>query len=70
MSISVNPSYCHCATRGIAVSLEQTEGQCRERHNCGDDPCPLEQEFGQDRYNRALNLLVPNLRSGWADDQK
>ena len=62
MSIPVNPGYHYCEKAKRNVSLEQTEGQCRERHNCGDGPCPLESELGQGRFSRALAFLVPNFR--------
>jgi hypothetical protein len=67
MSISVNPSYCYCDKAKRSVSLEQTEGECRERHGCsGDDPCPLEGELGQNRFRRALEMLAANIGQGWA----
>ena len=62
MNIPVNPGYHYCEKAKRNVSLEQTEGQCRERHNCGDGPCPLESELGQSRFSRVLAFLVPNFR--------
>ena len=62
MSIPINPGYQYCKNAKRNVSLEQTEGQCRERHNCGDGPCPLEFELGQSQFSRALVFLMPVLR--------
>jgi hypothetical protein len=62
MSIPINPGYQFCKNAKRNVSLEQTEGQCRERHNCGDGPCPLESELGQSRFSKALAFLMPALR--------
>ena len=70
MSISVNPSYCRCSRHNINVSLEQTEGQCREEHNCDDGACPLEGQFGQDNYARALRFLMPSLTTEWSAKAK
>ncbi len=61
MSIPINPGYQFCKNAKRNVSLEQTEGQCRERHNCGDGPCLLESELGQSRFSRALAFLMPAL---------
>ena len=63
MSISINPGYHYCEKARRNVSLEQTEGQCREHHNCGDGPCPLESELGQNRFSRAVVFMMPGLRS-------
>lgn len=65
MSIFVNPGYLYCERAKRNISLEQTEGQCRERHNCDGDVCPLESELGQNRFSRAFAHLIPNLRDGW-----
>lgn len=61
MSIPVNTSYCRCTRHNINVSLEQTEGECREEHNCDDGDCPLQDRFGQNNYAWALRFLMPNL---------
>jgi hypothetical protein len=66
MSISVNPAYRCCEKAKRYVSLEQTEGECRERHNCAEDACPLENEFGQNNFRRALEVLSTNIGMGWA----
>jgi hypothetical protein len=58
MSISINPAHARCSKRDAFVSLEQTEGQCRDKHYCNDEACPLEGEFGQNRFGRALSLLA------------
>jgi hypothetical protein len=62
MSIPINPGYHYCKNAKRNVSLEQTEGQCRERHNCGDGPCPLESEFKQSHFSRIFALMMPGLR--------
>ena len=54
-------NHAHCPTQSRAVSLDQTEGQCRERHNCADGPCPLESEFNEGRFSRAITLLLSGL---------
>lgn len=58
MSISTNPAYAHCERQDCYVSLEQTEGQCRDKHNCDDTACPHQKEFGQNRFGKALELLA------------
>jgi hypothetical protein len=58
MSISINPAHAYCERQDCYVSLEQTEGQCRERHGCSDAACPLEKEMGKQQFSRALNLLA------------
>jgi hypothetical protein len=58
MNISINPGYHYCKNARRNVSLEQSEGQCRERHNCADGPCPLE-KFKEGRFSKALALLMP-----------
>jgi hypothetical protein len=70
MSISFNSSYIHCSKAGCGVSLEQTEGQCRQKHNCGEDRCPLEGQFGQPTFARALEHILPGFQAGWGPDQK
>ena len=58
MRIPINPGYHYCKNAKRNVSLEQSEGQCRE-HNCADGPCPLESEFREGRFSKALALLMP-----------
>ena len=55
MSISVNPGYHYCPNARRNVSLEQTEGQCRERHNCADGACPLEAELGPSQFSGSVS---------------
>jgi hypothetical protein len=62
MSIPINPGYQNCKNAKRNVSLDQTEGQCRERHNCGDGPCPLASEFKQSHFLRIFALMMPGLR--------
>jgi len=59
MRIPINPGYQYCKNAKRNVSLEQSEGQCRARHTCADGPCPLESEFKEGRFSRALALLLP-----------
>lgn len=66
MSISVNPGYHYCPNAKRNVSLEQTEGQCRERHSCADGACPLEAEFGHGASSKAYDFLIPVLLSSRA----
>jgi hypothetical protein len=63
MSIPINPGYHYCKNIKKNVSLEQTEGQCRERHNCGDGPCPLEFEFKQSHFLRLFAYGSIGLRN-------
>jgi len=62
MSLFGKPSYCVCPKLGQNVSLEQSEGQCRELHNCSGDPCPLESELGQLRFACVLQSLASNVQ--------
>jgi hypothetical protein len=68
MSISINPAHAYCERQDRYVSLEQTEGQCRDRHNCSDAACPLEKELGKKQFSRALNMLASSF--GQALDTK
>ena len=62
MSISINPAHARCSKRDTFVSLEQTEGQCRDKHYCSDDACPLEGEFGQNRFQPGAEPACRQLR--------
>ena len=62
MSTPINLGYHYCKNAKRNVSLEQTEGQCRARHNCADGSCPLESEFRESGFSRALALLMPAFR--------
>ncbi len=64
MSKSDGARYRFCEKLGRAVLIEQTEGQCRDQHNCGDFTCPLETSFSQDSIDRSLSLLAPALLEG------
>ena len=64
MSTTVNPGYHYCPSTERNVSLEQTEGQCRERHSCADGACPLEAEFAQSNKSKAYDFLMPALLCG------
>ncbi len=67
MGNPVNPGYHYCERVKRNVSLEQTEGQCRERQNCSNDACPLESKFIQARFPNAFALLTPYIRE--SDDK-
>ena len=67
MGVTVNPGYHYCAKAERNVSLGQTEWQCRERHNCGDGPCPLEAKLTPARFPNAFALLTPFLRDSAAN---
>ncbi|MCB1378455.1 MAG: hypothetical protein KDK89_08845 [Alphaproteobacteria bacterium] len=64
MSYSSNPAYSLCPSKGKLVSIDQTEGQCRDSHNCGDGACPLEGDFGKDRFHNALAALSAGIGLG------
>lgn len=64
--MSVSMTHAHCPTKDRFVSLEQTEGQCRDRHQCNDDACPLEKEFGQNRFARSLAAMAAGIGEGFA----
>lgn len=66
MSISADPARAWCSRKDQFVSVEQTEGQCRDRHQCNDEACPLESEFGQGRFARALNSLAAGIGEGFS----
>ena len=59
-------AYARCETRDSFVSLKQTEGQCRDKHNCSDEACPLESKFGQERFGRALSLMAASIGQSFA----
>jgi hypothetical protein len=66
MSISTNSIFARCSKQNRSVSLEQTEGQCRDRNNCSDDACPLAGEFGKDRFGHTLSMLAASIGQGFA----
>jgi len=66
MRISVNPAAVRCPKQGCYVSLEQTEGECRERHHCSDEACPLAEQLGQNNFARILNVVADDIRDGFA----
>jgi hypothetical protein len=43
-------NHAYCPTQSRHVSLDQTEGQCRDRHSCSDAACPLEKEFDRPAF--------------------
>lgn len=69
MTQDINPGFMYCTTVKHPVSLDQSEGQCRSRHGCGPGACPLEYEFRNDRFSRALAALGAGIRSLWTKPQ-
>lgn len=65
MSHHLDTNFKHCERVQRAVSVDQTEGQCRDQHNCNGDACPLEKEFGQSNFSRSIQALAANLGQGW-----
>ncbi len=61
MKFTADTAYAYCETHARHVPLDQTEGQCRERHNCSDAACPLEKELGRPRFGRALELMAASI---------
>jgi len=61
MKFSPDGTHAHCATQNCYVSMNQTEGQCRDQHRCDDESCPLEKEFGRPRFGRALDLMASGI---------
>lgn len=51
-------NHAYCPTQSRHVSLDHTEGQCRDRHSCSDAACPLEKEFDRPRFSRALEMMA------------
>jgi hypothetical protein len=64
MSLFAKPAAGFCPKENTSVPLNQTEGQCRDAHRCSDDPCPLECQFGQDRFTAALDMLAASIGQG------
>ena len=56
-------THAHCPTQSRHVSLDQTEGQCRGRHNCSDAACPLEKQFDRPRFSRRQVSILPRASS-------
>jgi hypothetical protein len=69
MNQDINPGYMYCPTVKQPVSLDQSEGQCRARHDCGPGACPLEHEFYDDRFGRTLSALGAGIGSLWTKPQ-
>jgi len=62
--------YRYCPHVKNGVSVDQTEGRCRDEHNCGDGACPLESEFAQPKFSKTLGLLAGQIGSVWAPREK
>ena len=69
MTQDVNSGFMYCTKVNHAVSLDQSEGQCRGRHDCGPGACPLEHEFRDDRFARSLAALGAGIGSLWTKPQ-
>ncbi len=65
MTQDINPDFMYCTKAKYAVSLDQSEGQCRARHDCGPGACPLEREFRDDRFVRSLAAFGAGIGSLW-----
>lgn len=61
MKLSPDKSHAFCETHSCYVALNQTEGHCREEHNCSDAACPLEKQLGRPRFGRALESMAQGL---------
>jgi hypothetical protein len=63
MAVTFTYPGLHCPRMKTYVSLDQTEAQCRERHNCEKaGKCPLEDELGQSSLERTLAALAKEAR--------
>lgn len=62
MSMFADPVYRFCPRQKVNVNLDQSEGECRDFHGCGDEACPLAKEFLQPSFRTAFSLLIPSLR--------
>jgi hypothetical protein len=54
----------YCDQVGMAVCIDGTEGQCRDRHQCSLYRCPLEGKFADDRPTVGLQGLVASWCGG------
>ena len=61
MKLSPDASHAFCETHSCHDSLDQTEGQCRDQHNCDDGACPLEKQFGRPRFGAALEMMAASI---------
>ena len=61
MTFSPDRSHAFCTTQSCYVPLNQTEGQCRDRHNCSDEACPLEKQLGRSRFAHALDMMAASI---------
>lgn len=61
MKLSHDKTHAFCDTHNQYVSLNQTEGHCRDEHHCNDEACPLEKQFGRPRFARALEIMAAGM---------
>ena len=54
-------TFAHCPSRDRAVNVNQSEGKCRDQNSCGDAGCPLEKQFGQNRFAAALEMMAASI---------
>jgi hypothetical protein len=65
MAVSFTFPGLHCPRMNTYVSLDQTEAECRERHNCEKaGRCPLEEELGHTSLERTIAQLAEEARKG------
>ncbi|MBM3519860.1 MAG: hypothetical protein FJX63_03670 [Alphaproteobacteria bacterium] len=59
-------NYVPCPAIGRSVSLDQTEGQCREVNRCKDETrCPLERHFIDETAKFRLSAFSAAICRGW-----
>lgn len=58
MTYATQTGYMRCPKIGRQVPIKSSEGRCRDINNCDDGRCPLEQDFGNDRFGRAVERLA------------
>jgi hypothetical protein len=63
MAVSFTFPGLHCPRMKTYVSLDLTEAECREKHNCGETGrCPLEAELGHTSLERTIAQLAEEAR--------
>ena len=61
MKISPDKSHAYCDCKSCYVRLDQTEGECRDEHLCGDNACPLESALGKAKSGSAFDLMANSI---------
>ncbi|MEZ5774251.1 MAG: hypothetical protein R3D33_05985 [Hyphomicrobiaceae bacterium] len=49
--------YKYCKRVDRTVSTLQTEGECREHHNCAEGRCPLETDFDRHAFDNMVRSI-------------